>query len=210
MEIWLKQGDESLRLPILPSSFEKTLQRQNETVNITNYGEVNLIGKSGLDTITLSSFFPNKQYGFVQYAGYPKPYDCIKLLNSWMDNPIRVTITKTDINMLSTIESFTHSEQDGTGDVYYSIELKKYRKPSIEKKGKSKVSKTSTKIIIPENKRNQKLFKSTTYIVKKGDTLMSIAKKLTGSNDNYRAIANQNNIKNIKSLKPGQKLVIKI
>jgi nucleoid-associated protein YgaU len=39
--------------------------------------------------------------------------------------------------------------------------------------------------------------------------MMSIAKRLTGSSNNYRAIANQNGIKNANKISVGQKLVIK-
>lgn len=210
MQIWIKQGKKSLRLPVLPASFEITNSQQNTTVNITSFGEVNLIGKRGLVTFTLSSLFPSKVYGFVQYKSFPKPYECVKLIKSWMDDPVQVTITKTNINLKMTIESFTYSEQDGTGDVYYSIEFKEYRKPKVVAKKEVKVSKTGTKVTPADTKRASKDVKTTTYIVKSGDTLSAIAKKLTGSSSNYKAIANQNKIKNPNALKVGQKLVIKI
>ncbi len=44
------------------------------------------------------------------------------------------------------------------------------------------------------------------YTVKKGDTLINIAKKY---NTNYKKIANDNNIKNPNLIYPGQKLIIK-
>jgi LysM repeat protein len=211
MQIWLKQSKNStLRLPVLPSGFEESLSQQNTSLNINSYGEVNILGKRSLKTLSLSSFFPSKSYGFVQYNGFPKPYECVELIESWMDEPIRVTITGTNINMLMTIESFNHSEQDGTGDVYYTIELKEYRKPSLETAKKKTINKKSTKVMEPTTKRAIKTIKSTSYTVKRGDNIWDIAKRLTGDSNNCYAIANQNNISKPYKLKDGQKLVIKI
>lgn len=209
MQIWIKQGKESLRLPVLPANFEATPSQQNTSININALGEINLLGKKGLKILPLSSFFPNQEYGFVQYKDFPKPYECVELIESWMDNPVHVTITGTNINGLFTIESFPYSEQDGTGDVYYTIELKAYRKPKIIPP-KNKPNKNSTKIQPASTKRTAKTVKTTTYIVKSGDSLYSIARKLTGDGTNCYAIANQNNISNPNLIKAGQKLVIKV
>lgn len=210
MQIWLKQGKESLRLPVLPSGFEASISQQNTTVNVTGFGEVNIIGKRGLKTLPLSSFFPSKTYNFVQYKGFPKPYECVKLIESWMNAPIQVTITGTNINMQMTIESFNYAENDATGDVQYTLELKEYRKPALETKKKSIANKKSTKVQVPSTKRTSKKVNTTTYTVKQGDTLWDIAKKLSGDGSNCYAIANQNNISEPYTIRAGQKLVIKI
>lgn len=211
MQIWLKQGKEKFRLPVLPSGFEESVSQQNTSVNINSFGEVNILGKRGLKTLSLSSFFPKKEYGFLQYTNdLLKPYESVDLIESWMDAPIKVTITGTNIDMDATIESFTYSEQDGTGDVYYTIDLKEYRKPTIDTVKKKTVNKKSTKVEVASTKRTSKKVKSTTYTVKQGDTLWDIAKKLTGDATNCYAIANQNNISKPYTIKVGQKLVIKI
>ena len=210
MQIWLKQGKEKFRLPVLPSGFEKSMTQQNTPTNINSYGEINILGKRGLKTLPLSSLFPSKEYGFVQYTGFPKPYECIDLIESWMDAPIHVTITETNIDMDASIETFKHSEQDATGDVYYTIELKEYRKPTIETVAKLAMNKKSTKVKVATTKRISKKVKSTTYTVKSGDTLWDVAKKMTGDATNCYAIANQNSIAKPYSVTVGQKLVIKI
>lgn len=212
MEIWLKQGDEELRLPILPPSYELSYQQNNTEVNISNYGTVNLIGKRGLGTTTLSSFFPKRKYSAVQYKGFPKPKECVDLIESWRDIPVKYLVAGKGINLNMTIEQFTYSEQDATGDIYYTIQLKEYRIPKLTVKKTAKTAdKTTKKIATVENaKRVNKTVKTTQYTVKQGDTLCSIAKKLTGDSNNYRAIANQNNIKNPNKIYVGQKLVIKV
>lgn len=55
--------------------------------------------------------------------------ECINLLIKWKDSgrPIRVIVKGTTINYEMAIESLTYSEEDGTGDVYFSLELKEYK-----------------------------------------------------------------------------------
>lgn len=210
MEIWLRQGSDELRLPVLPSNYSFSNSNKNTTTDITNYGEVTIIGKKALATTNISSFFPNKSYSFTAYKGYPRPRTSIKLIESWMDNPIRLIITGTNINILMTIESFNYSEQDATGDIYYTLDLKEYRIPKIIAPKNSTSSIKTTKVIKYESTRETKLVKTLTVTVKKGDTLMGIAKKVTGNVANYKAIMNQNNIMHPNKLVIGQKLVIKV
>lgn len=210
MEIWLRQEDESIRLPILPKGYENVESFRNNSVTISNFGEVNLIGKRNLMTTNLSSFFPYEKYGFVQYTGFSKPEIYVKMLQSWMNAPIRYIITGTKINMLMTIEQFTYSEQDATRDIYYSLDLKEYRIPKIQIQSTNTTKTYPNKITQPDTKRESKTVKTTTYIVKKGDTLCAIARKFTGNSNNYKMIAQQNNIVNPNKIQIGQKLVITI
>lgn len=199
---------ESLRLPVIPSAFSISLPNQNTTVDITNIGEINLIGKTGLANITIDSFFPNQEYSFCLYNGFSKPYECINLLKKWKESgkPIRLIITQSPINYAMAIESITYSEEDGTGDVYFSLELKEYRfiKAATQQK---QTTANGTVISTPQTTRETKAV-STNYTVKSGDTLWAIAKRATGDGSNYKAIAEKNGIKDPDKIYPGQKLVI--
>lgn len=200
-------NEERIRLPVLPSSFEVNVPHQNTTVNITNLGEINLIGKTGLMSMTLESFFPNQEYSFCLYKGFSKPYEYIKQLLKWKNSgkPIRVIVTNTPINYAMAIESITYSEVDGTGDVYFSLELKEYKFISATKQTTTTSNGT---ILTTPNTTRQVKSPSDSYVVKQGDTLWLIAKKVTGDGSNYKAIANKNNITNPNKIYVGQKLVI--
>ena len=106
MEIWLKQGSDALRLPVLPSGYDVGIENNNTEVNISNFGTINLIGKRGLSILKLSSFFPNQNYSFCQYSGILQPTAYVSMIKSWLGDPIKVVITGTDINMDMTIEDF--------------------------------------------------------------------------------------------------------
>ena len=64
-----------------------------------------------------------------------------------------------------------------------------------------------------ETQRTAKDVESGVYVVEKGDNLNKIAKKLTGSSANWKAIYNQNKDViggNPNRIDPGQKLVIHV
>ena len=180
MEIWLRQNKKSFRFAILPSEYELTSESDNTQVNINKLGEINLIGKRKLKTVSFSSIFPKQKYSFCQYSTFP-------------------------------IESFTWGENDGTKDINFTLEFKEYRKVKVKtSKRKEKVTK---KVTAAATQRTAKAVNSTTYTVKKGDCLSMIAKNLTGSSANWRAIYNQNKGViggNPNLIYPGQNLVINV
>lgn len=211
MEIWLTQDDSELRFPVNPPEYELASTINNTVVNVNSIGEINLLGKRNLKTISLASLFPNHEYDFCQYTGFPKPKECVKRIEKIKNNGVlRLKMTGTPVNMNCTIESFTWGENDGTKDINFTIELKEYRKIEIISKKNLTINKSTKTISKLSTKRTTKTVKSTTYTVKKNDTLCTIAKKLTGSSSNYIAIANQNNISNPNKIYVGQKLVIKV
>lgn len=203
MEIWLSYNNnaERLRLPVHPPSLEISTGNENKVVNINDAGELNLIGRKKLDSLSIEAFFPNRDYTFLQYNNPPKPYECVALIDKWRlsGKPIRVVVTGTPINLSCAIDTFTYGERDLTGDVYYTLELSEYRFLA----GQSKKDEYQAEVTRPVVNDPPK-----TYTVKKGETLWNIAKKLTGNGNNYLKIAEKNGLKNPNKIYPGMKLVI--
>ena len=198
MEMYLKKDDKDIfRFPILPSAINVQDYAITNDSNITGLGDVTVFGGKGLRTIEISSFFPNpkKKYPFVSYTDYPKQYDCVNKIKKWMDKGevLRFIVTGTEINFQVRITDFEYSEQDGTRDVYFTINLKEYRKIKIssttpKKKKTDNKDRTDTKET--DNKPKQK-----TYTVKSGDTLYDIAKKHYGKGSDYKKIIEKNKSK---------------
>ncbi len=204
MEIWLSMNNQRFRLPIIPPEFQLKSSNTNEQVRINAIGMINLLGKRNLKEIGIETFFPSQEYNFVAYKGFPKPWDCVKLIAGWKDSgkPLRLIITGTAVNMEVAVESFEYGPRDGTKDVYFSLVLSEYVRIKDTKNNTSK-SKPTTKRPSPSKPAGKK-----TYIVKKGDTLITIAKKQTGNAMNYKKIAKDNNIKNPNKIPIGTKLII--
>ena len=198
MEMYLKKDDKDIfRFPVLPSAINVQDYAIINDSNITGLGDVTVFGGKGLRTIEISSFFPNpkRKYPFVSYTDYPKQYDCVSKIKKWMDNGevLRFIVTGTEINFQVRITDFEYSEQDGTGDVYFTINLKEYREIKIssttpKKKKTDNKDRTDTKET--DNKPKQK-----TYTVKSGDTLYDIAKKHYGKGSDYKKIIEKNKSK---------------
>ena len=229
MEIWLSIDNkaEQHQLPVLPPEFEVFSNNMNTVVNINEIGEINLAGKEGLQKITIACFFPNQDYSFVETTKRHDPYTYVKNIKRWSRSlkPIRLIITDTPINCAMLIESFSYKEKDGSGDVYYVLELAEYVFTGIKKdsntdyKEPSSPPKTDTKVdnivsgsigdtlkpvlVKPVEREDDKTI-PTEYTVKPGDTLTTIAKRLTGNADNYKAIAEKNGIKNPNNISVGQ------
>lgn len=194
MNFWLKHSDsDKFKLPVTPESFEVAVNHVNTVVNVISVGEINLLGKTGLKSVSLSSFFPAQDYNFSK-ADRDKPKSYVNKLEKWRKNNtlIRFIISGV-INMQCSIESFKWGEKDGTGDIYYTVTLKEYRKVSVKK-------------------RTTKKIKATTHKIKKGETLAKIAKKYYGkSSASYRNKiynANKKIIKNKNKLPKGKKIKI--
>lgn len=204
LEIWLKQNDKNFRFAVIPPEYELLSESNNTQVVINALGEINLLGKRKLKSITLSSFFPAQNYYFCQYTSFPPPQESVAIIEKMKNNGVlHLVMTETPINMDCTIESFVWGENDGTKDINFSIEFKEYRKVKI-----------FTPDMIPtETQRTEKEVKSTTYTVVKGDNLSKIAKNLTGNSANWKKIYEQNKAVirgNPNRIYPGQQLVVNV
>ncbi|CAH0121052.1 hypothetical protein PAE9249_03578 [Paenibacillus sp. CECT 9249] len=195
---------ESLWLPVPPQSFEIQTGLNNTTVNIHELGEAVLIGKRRLKSVSLSSYFPIADDGLYQYADFPPPAKCIETIERWRDSkrPIRLKITGESVkfNEAMTIENFNYSQRKGPQDVYFTLDLREYRflqaKTVPGAGGQSPVSKASS--ARPADRTPPK-----TYTVQSGDTLMKIAQKVYGDSGKWKALKENNNIKDERKLRIG-------
>lgn len=205
MNITLSGSDGSVNFPVLPASYRVSSAQNNSTVNVNAIGEVNLLGWPNLDEISWSSFFPYMVDESYSRSDAMTPYEYVQ------------TITKMkaagpcDLHLLDvmsahvTIESFEWGEDDGTGDIHYSIDLKRYIYINSEgvvnktllQGGQGRPTPSS-----PRNGRN--------YITKAGDNLLIIARRELGTSDwsdIYRL--NKNTIGSDPTvLTPGTKIIL--
>lgn len=201
MEIWLR-GRKKLRIPVLPSEYTVQSSQSNQSVDINALGEVDLGGKRALQSISFSSFFP-KRYDpeYCSYRNIKSPSSCVKLVEKIKRaGTLRLLITGTPIRLRCRIESFEWSENDGTGDINYTLTFKEHRGVSVGTSTVVTMSSLETggnavavedKTLEESPRTEPETASGTTYTVKAGDSLSTIARQLTGSAD-WHAIYEQN------------------
>ncbi|WP_010500663.1 LysM peptidoglycan-binding domain-containing protein [Paenibacillus elgii] len=211
IEFWLSfnSGEEKLWLPVPPESFEMVAGNQNTTVTINEIGEINLIGRRKLKTVTISSYFPIQDDGLCQYRNPPKPSECLDMIGRWRNSgkPIRLLIVGEGlkINEAMAIESFTVGQKFGPQDVYYTLELKEYRflKEHLEA---DKVSSVQQYAALFGESRPTYRTPLPAYVVREGDTLITIAKSQYGDDSRWKEIQTDNNIRDFGALVMGSTL----
>lgn len=216
MYLGINNGEEGFILPVLPEKIEFEEDGDNKTFDIVNLGEINVINKPKLTEISFEGFFPKNREPYVSSEQLFEPSFYVAKIMGWREKEQKIRFIFTgsplEINSLFTIENFKISENGGeVGDVYYSIDLKKYRPYSAKK------------VVIVNNKQTKKSVgvkakasrpiekpKVKTHTVIRGDTLWHIAKRYLGNGARWKEIYNLNKdkIKNPNIIYAGQVFTI--
>lgn len=131
IKFYLEINGRRYMLPINPGSISVDVPGRNESSEVVKLGEITQFASKGLRAVGFGCFFPAtaKHSMILNGSTFLPPQDYAALIEKAMDDqkPVRLIITDTKINMLTSIESFSWSIVDSTGDVEYSITLKEYR-----------------------------------------------------------------------------------
>lgn len=196
---------EVITLPVNPSSFELSEPKLNQKITLLNIGEINLLGQRGLATGTLSSFFPSTKSPFYRRADR-EPNEYINTLQKWKngDDPIRLIVSGSNINLAMTIDKLTYSQKEGDGDIYYTVDLSEYRYLNVSAVASPAAAKDSGL----KERPNTKVKSKEELVRSVNDTLWAMACRNYGDGTKWTDIAKANNITDPKSLKIGQRVVI--
>lgn len=125
--VTLSCDGDSFVIPVDPETFDVSVSNGNSVVNVINLGELNMIGKTGLKAITIASFFPAQKYSFNNVGASTDPYAYVNRVEQWRTSGKACHIDVSGaLSMDCLIQTFTYGEHDGSGDVYYKIDLKEY------------------------------------------------------------------------------------
>lgn len=175
--------------PITPGKMTLKIANRNKTITLINEGEVNLIKTPGLTNIQIDELIlpAIQKYPFANYLNdkFKSPDYYLEKLEAWKKKkkPVQFKLTRTtpdgknllwDTNFDVTIEDYEiieDAEKYGM-DVCVRLTMKEYRYWGTKKLKKKKNGNYS----IGKGVRKEKE-KAKKYTVKKGDTLLKIARK---------------------------------
>ncbi|RTE05487.1 LysM peptidoglycan-binding domain-containing protein [Paenibacillus whitsoniae] len=214
IEFWLSfnNGAEKLRLPVPPKEFEIKTGTVTTVVNIHELGEILLIGKRKLKSISLQTYFPIADDGVAQYSGFPSPSACIDMIARWRESskPIRLLIVGDSfkINESMVIESFTPGQKHGPQDIYFTMDLTEYRFTSraVDLNGA-----TDAVALLAEytgNVRGSERDIPKTWTFKETDSLWFVARQAYGDGSRWNEIREKNDIKDELSIPEGTVLLL--
>lgn len=200
-----------LKFPVNPESIKKERASNSNKNKIEGIGEVSDPTTPDLAKIVIESFFWYDMNAIMGVNPTP-PSMYVTWLERWQKSkkPANLIVTRLNYSMQVTCENFVHWVNAGEEkDVYFTLELQEYRPHAAKKLGfvENKNLLQSLQEIknlafppvlvdIPRPSRHSILKKSFTnpYTVKKNETLMTIAKKITGSSDNWKELYDKNKI----------------
>lgn len=200
-------GD-SLTLPLNPESIDISTERDINTHNILNYGEVPVIGYEKLQKLSLNSLLPDDVSYFALLSSLVeklkhKPYTkqrSIAMLEDWVKagKPIRVVIagdTYEDINKEFYFTKFNKQLRESTADIKGTIELTEYKNPNKTSSEYETIRKKIGKKIVKLIPRSISKYIPSSMTMQQGATLYKIAKKVYGEAASHsEALAKLNGI----------------
>lgn len=215
------QGDgKELRLPVNPSEIRFQFEKQRQTVNIINIGEVDFTSGQRIQEISFSSFFPQEyDSSYCRFPSIPNPLQAMQMLTDWTVSGQPVSFIAGSIYNGQVLVSARNIIIKGgePGDVYYDLSLRSWREIKIRKANESQNTrsnnKTSSRPDTSSTSSNGSGSESSStyiYVVRPGDCLQTIAKQLFGDYRRWSEIyeANKDIIDNPDRINTGQKLVI--
>ena len=200
MEIYLGTDNDKIRFPVVPPSIGVNRSNNIDAESVIKLGEVPIFNGTSLKTIEFTSFFPNQEYSFCDYTGFMKPYEFSEKIQKWMyeGKPLRVIVTDSPTNMQCLIQQFDTVEQDGTRDLYFTLNLLEYRPievPNLSGSNTSSNSNNTQNTSRPSETNTNSNNQQKTHKVVRGDTLYDIAKKYYGNGNLYTKIKEANKTK---------------
>ncbi|MBM7866009.1 hypothetical protein GTO89_06350 [Heliobacterium gestii] len=178
LEFWLGYNNfsERLQLPVNPPEFSVKVGQKNSVVDVTDVGELNLIGGRKLAQLTIQSHFPALWRPYCAYRNILQPWDAVGVIERWRNigKPIRLVVTGVGLSFPCAIEDFEYGEKGGSRDIHYTLSLREYRLIRIQQVGES--GRPDERSLITEMAINQ------------GDSLLEVAHRVYGDCDEWKRL----------------------
>ncbi len=211
---------DAVQLPVPPPKMQLKIGSKNQTMNLINGGEINILKTPGLAEVSFELLLPNVQYPFAKYIfGFRKAEYFLNHFNRLkaQSKPFQFIVCRMtprhdllfDTNLTVSMEDYEIIEDAHNGfDVVASIRLKQY-KPYATKTLTVKTKANGTKSVTAQKARRISKEISKAYKVATGQvSLWEVCKTQMGDGEKWPEIAKLNGIVNPNNLSVKQ--VIKL
>lgn len=203
-----------MELPVTPSKLTVKIKNQNETVNLINEGEVNILKQPGLTSLSFEILFPAHPYPFSNNSIDPATglahLESLKVEKAVFPLIIsRVTpagqlLHDTSLNV--TLEDYNIVDDAGEGmDTIVSANFLQYKDWGAKTVKIKQGSSTGSLVSGGVSAGGKQPAKS--YTVREGDTLYNICQTQLGDGEKYLDVAKKNGISNPSIISVGQVIV---
>ena len=202
--IFLSYGVNTLKFPINPENLKVDIDSASTTEEIEGLGEISIPTTPRLAKVSISSFFWHRE-------NLLPPFLYVNWLKKWQASreAAKLIVTRLNYSMLVTCESFSYDLRAGEEkDIYFELSMQEYRphkakylqtvdNAGILQKVASAIDSATLPVLVeiprPTRGRTTKetvgnVFKTVTGWT----TLCAVAKKLTGSTENWKEIFDAN------------------
>lgn len=183
---------EQIILPVNPKNIEIKYSKSFEKYEILGFGEINTAGNALPLNVVLSCFLPEDDSAFalgsrILYANnnyMENNYslsNAINIFTKWAKekNKIRLVIDE-ELNIEGVVKSFNNNVRESTKSRMCTLEILEHRNPDARLAGSFGLY-----------KRVNNMLSTKTMLLKKGETIYSIANKL---GVDFKVLAKRNNI----------------
>lgn len=174
----------SITLPVPPPSYSVKVANNNSIVNIQSLGDINMIGKTGLQKLSFSTFLPgidNTLYKAVDTAEYIKKINSLRTSDTYC----HITIVGTNVDLDVTIDSFDYEDASPVGDIDISLSLTEYKHIGDSNKQVENKTGLNQRKITALDKVKANL------VYRKGDTPLTFLNRALSKTDNRGLDVNQ-------------------
>lgn len=211
---YYNEPDSFFTLPLAPEEFKTTVNNRNETIDLLQLGEVNVIKDIGLREFEFSILLPKDNQLCDNVTDFKEPIFYLNKFREFKEKRKAVILTiiryKPNKEMLFagnvqvTLEDYRVSEKAGEeGDFYIELSFKEYKNiQRISTTSLGIVSENGATQVTQEIQRTTKE-PAKTYTVKAGDSLWKIAKLQLNDGGRYKEIASLNEITDFNNLSSG-------
>ena len=206
-QIVLSCDGDKFTIPVTPSKYDVTTGQNNRVVDILDFGEAVLFGNPQVEKLSFSCFFPATVHDYPFVVGDSlEPSEAVEKITKWKEakKPVRVIITDSPFNKAMAINKFTWKEQDGSRDIYYTLDFVEWKDLNTPLANNEKAVDEKTGL---KERPTEKTPPKPSAIGRTRD-ILEASKKAYGKVSKWRNLANANGITNL-ALRETRSLIVK-